>query len=243
MPESTERLIKAILADLEHDVRVNLHRYPIQVALHEGSLALDGVVEDIAAKRIARNTAHRHAGHWPVLDRLRVEVPPSEGVGHSRDEVVNVLLDEPEFKDCGLRARDGAALRTLRPSGGAWGERFIEVEARGGSLILSGEVLSLAHRRLAEVLAWWVAGCERVENLLHVVPPERETDGELADAVRLVLEKDPLVRAGELAITARDGRVSLAGRVASQEERRLAVQDVWYIPGVRDVLDEIAVNG
>jgi osmotically-inducible protein OsmY len=232
MPESTESVIKAILADLEHDVRVNLHRYPIQVALQDGSLALDGVVEDIAAKRIARHAAHRHAGHLPVLDRLRVEVPPAEGVSHSRDEVVNVLLDEPDFKECGLRVRDGEELRILRPGSGAWGERVIEVEARDGSVILSGEVLSLTHRRLAEVLAWWVGGCERVENLLHVVPPERETDDELANAVQIVLQKDPLVQADDLAVTVREGQVTLAGRVASQEERRLALQDVWYIPGV-----------
>jgi osmotically-inducible protein OsmY len=31
--------------------------------------------------------------------------------------------------------------------------------------------------------------------------------------------------------------------VASDEERQLAVQDAWYVPGVQDVVDGIQVRG
>lgn len=134
-------------------------------------------------------------------------------------------------------------LETLRVGRSDWGEQRIEIEVREGTVILAGQVLSLTHRRLAEVLAWWAAGCERVENLLHVVPPEQETDDELTDAIRLVLEKDPLVRPDALKVTVRDGVVTLEGGLASDDERLLAVQDVWYVPGVQDVVDRIAVSG
>ncbi len=112
-----------------------------------------------------------------------------------------------------------------------------------GTVTLSGTVLSLSHRRFAEVLAWWAAGCESVVNLLHVVPPEQETDGELADAVLMVLEKDPLVHQPQNHITAEQGTVTLEGYLASDEERRLAVLDAWYVPGVHDVVDRIQVAG
>lgn len=243
MSNAASDIIKAILADLERDTRVDLHQFPVRVEMQGDTLVLDGTVENIAGKRIARNLAHRHADPRPVLDRLRVAVPESWGAGQLRDEVVHLLQGEPAFKDFGLAVRDGEQVETLRAGRNEWGRHGIEIEVRNGTVILSGEALSLTHRRLAEVLAWWAAGCECVENLLHVVPPEQETDDELADAVRLVMEKDPLVRADQLRITAQQGVVVLEGLAGSDEERHLAVQDAWYVPGVRDVVDRIQVGG
>jgi len=37
-----------------------------------------------------------------------------------------------------------------------------------------------------------------VVNGVEVVPPEEDDDGEITDAVRIALEKDPLVDAGEV---------------------------------------------
>jgi osmotically-inducible protein OsmY len=243
-PTPNEATVKAIMADLERDTRVNLHAYPIRVGVKDdGVLVLEGTVENIAAKRIAHHAAHRHAGNAPVLDRLRVEAPESESTGQLRDEVVNLLQEEPVFRECGLYVREGDRLDALRVSqNNEWGEQRIEIEVNDGAVTLTGRVLSLTHRRLAEVLAWWAAGCEIVENFLHVVPPELETDDELVDAVRMVMEKDPLVRADQLLITAQQGVVTLGGFVASEDERQLAVQDAWYVLGVRDVVDNLTVG-
>lgn len=243
--------IKAILADLEHDTRVNLHDYPIRVDVEDGAIVLEGMVGDIAAKRIAHAAAYRHADNSPVVDRLRVAVPPSEREGGLRDEIINLLQQEPVFRECGLYVRESDRLDTIRigrsewpnRTEGDWGEQRIEIEVQDGTVTLSGTVLSLSHRRFAEVLAWWAAGCESVVNLLHVVPPEQETDGELADAVLMVLEKDPLVHQPQIHITAEQGTVTLEGYLASDEERRLAVLDAWYVPGVHDVVDRIQVAG
>jgi osmotically-inducible protein OsmY len=243
MPNSKTDLIKAIMADLERDTRVDLHRFPIRINMENDTLVLEGTVENIAAKRIARNTAHRRANNAPVLDRLRIAVPESEGQGKLREEVVNLLQGESSFNTSGLYVRDGGRVETIRAGCSDWGDHRIEIEVRDGTVTLSGNVLSLTHRRLAEVLAWWAAGCATVENLLHVVPPERETGDELADAVRIIMEKDPLVRVDQLIIRAEQGVVTLEGSVASDEERQLAVQDAWYVPGVQDVVDGIQVRG
>lgn len=231
--------IKSLMADLEREPRIDLHHHPIRAEIRDGVLVLEGKVANIAAKRLARLLAHRHADS--VLDQVRVEVSEPESAGQLREEVVNLLQEEPDLKACGLYLRDGDQLHTLRVGDSAWGEPRIEIDTRDGAVYLSGTVPSLGHRRLAEVLAWWAAGCETVDNRLHVVPRERETDAELADTVRRVLEKDPLVHAAPLTITIRDGVVTLAGTAGSDEERYLAVQDVWYIPGVRDVVDRIEI--
>ena len=118
----------------------------------------------------------------------------------------------------------------------------IVIQIRDATVTLEGRVGSLTHRRLAEVLAWWSAGCEDVDNRLRVVPPEQENDGELSDAVRIVIEKDPLVQAGQLAVSVRGKIVTLSGYAASKEEQRLAVLDTWYVPGVRDVIDRIQIT-
>jgi osmotically-inducible protein OsmY len=234
---------KYILAELEKDSRVDLHSNPIRVHWQDEVLVLDGTVDSIAAKRIAREAAHRRADPAPVLDRLRVRAAEREGSGQLKDEVVNLLLGEPVFRSSSIYLRRGDTLETLREVRTEWGEYRIEIEIDDATVILSGEVLSLSHRRMAEVLAWWSRGCERVENLLHVFPPEQETDDELADGIRLVLEKDPLVASEQVIIHAHDGVVILDGIVANEEERRLAVQDAWYVPGVKDVVDELQVYG
>ena len=71
------------------------------------------------------------------------------------------------------------------------------------------------------------------------MPLENDNDNEITDAVRMVLEKDPLVHASQIRIGTAGGIVALDGSVASQEEKRLAVLDAWYVPGVWDVVDRI----
>jgi hypothetical protein len=171
------------------------------------------------------------------VDRLRVVASQMED-GQLRAEVVNTLMGEPVFLDYGFRLKHDGGFETWRVTKSKIDEQ-IDIEVHDGVVTLTGRVGSLTHRRLAEVLAWWTAGCELVENRLRVVPPEKENDGELTDAVRMVLEKDPLVHSSQISVAVDHGEVTLNGYVASDEERQLAVMDAWYVPGVREVVDRI----
>ena len=108
---------------------------------------------------------------------------------------------------------------------------------------LDGRVPGLAHKRLAGVLAWWVPGVRDVVNGLEVVPPEADDDGEITDAVRIVLEKDPLVDASRIGVSSHDAVVTLRGTVRSEVERRMAEWDAWCVFGVDVVTCEIEVRG
>jgi osmotically-inducible protein OsmY len=166
----------------------------------------------------------------------------AEEDGTLRDEVVRSLSQESAFNDYLLcETRNGVTERIREAHNGERG--WIEIETENGLIRLRGQVGSLTHRRLADVLAWWSGGCEDVDNDLRVVPAEKDNDGELADAVRIVLEKDPLVHADQLNVMARDGQVTLHGSVASREERRLAKLDAWYVLGVHEVQDRIQTHG
>ena len=109
-------------------------------------------------------------------------------------------------------------------------------------MTLAGTVGSLTHRRLADVLAWWTPGTCGVRNLVHVVPVEQDTDEELSDALRIILDKDPWLAAATIAVSVKDRTVTLEGVVTAEEQGRMAEQAAWYILGVHGVNNRLQVR-
>ena len=229
---SNATVVSAILAALEHDPDINLHQAPIKVSF-AGTLRLEGEVADIAAKRKALRIAARVAGTESIDDRVRVRPGAARSDADVLRSALNALGQEGAFRDLVVRADSGVP---------ADRSDHIYVAVRDGVVYLTGEVGSLSHRRLAEVIAWWVPGSRDVDNRLHVHPPERETDDEITDVVRLVLDKDPSLDAAQIRATTRDREVTLEGVVHSEEIRHIAAEDCWCIPGVHGVHNRIQVR-
>jgi osmotically-inducible protein OsmY len=91
-------------------------------------------------------------------------------------------------------------------------------------------------------LAWWVPGSRDVVNGLVVTPDQADNDFEMADAVRLTLEKDPYVNAAQIRVGALDGIVRLQGLVPTESEKEMAEADAWYVFGVDKVQNELEVH-
>ena len=241
-PTEIDAIVTELTAAFERDQRINLHRYPIDLRVEEGFLILDGTVEDVAAKRRARALCSEVVGdRMPVRDQLRRRATETMGDRELRDEAVKRLTNEPVFAGYTLRTRTGDKSAVVHDGGQDAHE--IMVEVADGTITLKGSVGSLSHRKLAETLMWWIHSCERVDNLLDVTPAEEETDNELNDAVQIVLEKDPLVHAGQLRVGTAAGVVHLDGLVATSEERAFAELDAWTVAGVSDVLNRLEVQG
>ena len=237
---SSDDIIRIIKAKLEVDTRINLHSSSISVRLENNYVVLEGQVDNIAEKRAAVDSAKRAlAGQPPFsfIDLLHVRPAEHKENLELQQRVVLALQDEPVFRDYSLLTKVADKTETVRDMGP--GGRIIMATIGDGGITLSGQVESLSHRRLTEVLMWWTNGCEFVDNRLEVVPPEEDTDNEITDAVRIVLEKDPLVHASQLLVGTAGGVVVLNGSVASEEEKKLATLDAWYVPGVGDVVDRI----
>ncbi|WP_437567732.1 BON domain-containing protein [Sorangium sp. So ce542] len=113
----------------------------------------------------------------------------------------------------------------------------VRLEYLDGVLTMEGELPDLAG-----VLCWWAPGTRDVMNALEVDAPEEDNDDEISDAVRIVLEKDPLLDASEIGVSTERSRVTLRGLVASEEQRRIAENDAWCVFGVNDVSNEIEVS-
>lgn len=229
MPQN-ER-IRAVRAALEQNRAVNLHRDRIEITEDGDTLVLDGEVENIVAKRRAMQTARETLGDARVLDRLKIRVVEPTGDQALAQAVIHTFGSEPAFQFFSVGPEPPAEARN----------DWIAVGAEQGRVTLQGSVNSLSHRRMAEVLAWWVPGCADVENRIRVAPPENDNDDEINDAVKLVLDKDPTIDAQQISVTTRDGEVTLTGALASEEARRIVGYDCWYIPGVHAVHNRIDV--
>lgn len=240
MPDRDE-VIRRVRAALEREPRINLHRFPIRIDFVEGGVILEGEVEHVGAKKLALELAAATEGVRGVVDRLRVAPAERRGDGAIRDAFAAYLLREPELRNCTIRALVKGELRILREVPSAEGE--IEIAVEDGVITLEGRVISLSHKRLAGVLAWWTRGCRDVVNSLDVQPPEEDNDDEVVDALRLVLELDPLVQADQIRIRCRNFVVTLEGYVRTEEERRQAERDAWCLFAVDDVINRIEVRG
>jgi len=174
-----------------------------------------------------------------VIDRLHVAPSERRGDGAIRNSLGSALLSQAELRNCTIRSRAKSRVETLRDAGTS-GE--IEAAVKDGIVTLEGHVVSLSHKRLAGVLAWWAPGCRDVVNSLDVQPPENDTDAEILDALRLVHEMDPLVQAGQVRASCRDYVVTLDGFVRNEEERRRAEDDAWCLFAVDNVINRIEVR-
>lgn len=242
MPEMTS-VEKAVKAAFERGHDINLHRYPIRLEFDivMGALTLEGEVENIIAKKRAFEIASRVEGIQGVMDHLTVVPSERRGDGAIRDSLIQELLGEPTLLHCTIRAHNKGSMETLREAT-EMSDNVIKVFVNEGIIQLNGVVPSLSHKRLAGVLAWWTPGCRDVINGMQVTPPEADSDGEIADALRLVLEKDPLIHADQIGIRVKNRIVTLTGLVGNKEEKKMAELDAWYLLGVSKVVNNIATR-
>lgn len=160
-----------------------------------------------------------------------------------------------------------AALRRAIPSEDL---RLDELSTQSdGALLVAGEASSLAAKKRALRLAAAVSGAPGIIDRLHLPAGVPVTDGEIRSLLvdRLVLnprfkdvaiyedrDPDPLAdrdsavagavaeACGRVTVEVRDGLVTLNGRLPSLVRKRLAGVIAWRQPGVRDVVNGLAVD-
>jgi osmotically-inducible protein OsmY len=236
-----EEIVKDIQAVLEVDPRINMHRNPIAVYPDDDEIVLEGKVENILVKRLAVRLARTVAGPVLVQDRLFVKPADTMGDATIRDHVSGAIMGDAVFTYHGVRVWDNGKWQVRRESRETPREQ-IDIRVEDGVVTLTGTVISLSHKRLVSALAWWVPGTREVHNRLGLNPPEDDNDDEVTDAVRLVLEKDPLLNASQIGIITHHYVVTLMGSVVKERERDLAEYDAWYVDGVRGVDNQIIVG-
>ena len=234
-------IIKAVQAAWEHEAQINLHTHPVSMSYENEVLTLEGEVQDVAAKKLCMELAIAVPVVAGIVDRLHVTPAVRIGDGAILTAVRDVLLQEPALQDCAVRVRNKGRVETVRESAAAK-SGVIELSVNDGVVLLDDHVPSLAQKRLAGVLAWWVPGSRDVINGMAVEPYEKDNDEELLDAVRLVLEKYPFVNADQIRVSAKHSMITLEGLVINDVQRRMAENDAWYVFGVDKVIDKLQIQ-
>lgn len=207
----------------------------------DGVVLLDGEVPDVATKNLALEQVAAIPGIEAIADRLHVKPATHMTDKEIRVHVRNALIADSSFLSLEVRELDGGEWHLMRGAPlGASGH--IDIEIENGVVMLNGSVPSLTSKRLAGVIAWWVSGVRDVFNGIEVNPPEDDGPDMIAEAVRVVLERDPFVNAGQIRVGVRNTLVRLTGLVPNETERQAAERDAWMVFGVDTVVNEIQVT-
>jgi len=137
----------------------------------DGAAVLEGEVETVAQKRLALERVAAIPDLNGIVDRIRVRpaaVMSDDGI---RDHLRRVLALEPAFE--GLRIVEWNGENAVQVRDGARAGE-IEFEVRDSVVTLNGRLASLASKRLAGVLAWWIPGSRDVINGIAVTPSEQD---------------------------------------------------------------------
>ena len=235
-----EQVLERMRTALRSEAQVDLHVYPLQLDFDDGAATLEGETANIAAKKLALEVVAALPEVAGVVDRLQVRSAAPMGDREIGNHVRDAFVQEPAFADCALYVRNNGDGEQVQAPDDRIGE--IEIAVADGVVTLNGYLPTLARKRLAGVLAWWIPGSRDVINGVAVDPPEEDSGESIADAVGIVLEKDPFVDAARIRLSVRDAVVTLFGQVPTESEREMAVFDAWYVFGVDKVVVEIEVR-
>ncbi len=233
---------KKCLAALRSEPRVGPNFKPANLECDGmGTVTIEGEVESLAAKKLALEHIAALPEVSEIVDRLRVRPASKLGDAEIRAHLRHSYYEEPAFRGLGIREFRNQAFEVVRePAEPAKGS--IDIEVAEGVVTLNGAVPGLVSKRLAGAMAWWVPGSRDVINGIAIEPPERDAPIRIQEALRIVLEKNPFIDAGQIRVGVRQRVVRLTGIVHLSEQREMAERDAWSIFGVDKVINEIAVR-
>ncbi|SRR5579884_362478 len=144
-------------------------------------------------------------------------------------------------------------------------EADIEATVQNRVITLAGTVKNARTKRMAEQDAWSIPSVKDVKNEIRTAarepsrtasqsPPGEAAEAPPAPVVRSdenlqssiydALDDDPAIPADiDISVNVNDGRATLQGRVPNKQVKRAAGHDAWNTPGIRDVYNELNVEG
>ena len=236
------QLLAKVRATLRSEPSLGTVFHPSELDIEsDGMLVLGGEVDSVKAKKLALERVAALPGIAAIVDRLHVKPATHMSDKEIRAHMRDTLVEEASFRHLEIRELQdtGSALVRGAP---AVNRGHIDFEVKDGVVTLDGRVPGLTSKRLAGVMAWWVPGVRDVVNGMAVEPPEDDGPDMIAEAVRVVLEKDPFVDAGQVRVGVRNTVVRLTGLVPSTTESEAAERNAWCVFGVDNVINEIEVR-
>lgn len=117
----------------------------------------------------------------------------------------------------------------------------LKLQVSEGVATIEGVVDTLWKKILSSELAKSVAGVRQVINRLAVVPSTGQSDEQIANDIKINIDKNYLVDVNRVHISVINGSVRLTGTVRTPLAARAAVNSAIYTPGVTDVANRLRI--
>ena len=214
---SDSDLKKAVLDELGWEPGVNAAH--VGVTAHAGVVTLTGHVGNYMHKVAAERAAGRVKGVKAVAEEIEVKLPFDMKRG-----------DE----DIAAAAIDRLGWNSSIP------DDAIKVKVQQGWVTLTGNVGWHFEKEAAETDIRALSGVIGVSNQIVVKPPVDASN--VKKDIEHALHRSWYYDPNTIQVAAQGGKITLSGKVATWNARRLAGDTAWSAPGATSVENDIAVD-
>lgn len=206
-----------VLSELKYEPRVKVT--DIGVLVKDGTVTLNGFATSYGEKWDAVKAVKRIAGVKAIADDIEVKFP--ESLRRNDGDIATAAANQIEWS-------------TTIPQGA------VQVTVSEGRITLEGQVEWWYQKDAAEDGVRYLAGVNRVFNLITIKP--KVTPAKIEAAIEAAFERSAVLDAKKIEIETSGNKVTLTGKVRNYTEREEAERVAWAAPGVYSVDNQLAVE-
>ncbi|MFD0914825.1 BON domain-containing protein [Pseudahrensia aquimaris] len=210
-------LKRLVLDELQWDPKVD-HAH-IGVTVADGSVTLLGHVSSYATRFAALDAVKRVRGVKAIGDEIEVNIPTEHR--HDDSDIAEHIAHVLEWN---VSIPDGSVIATVQ----------------NGFVTLSGEVDHQHQREHIEKQVEHVGSVTGIANRIRLKP--KATAENVKEMIENALQRNAELEAKNVSITVSGDTVTLDGKVKAYYEREIAERAAWTAPGVKNVIDHLAVG-
>ena len=206
-----------VLSELRYEPRVKVA--DIGVLVKDGTVTLNGFATSYGEKWDAVKAVKRIGGVKAIADDIEVKFP--ESLRRNDGDIATAAANQIEWS-------------TTIPQGS------VQVTVSEGRITLEGQVEWWYQKDAAEDGVRYLAGVNRVFNLITIKP--KVTPAKIEAAIEAAFERSAVLDAKKIEIETSGDKVTLTGKVRNYTERDEAERVAWAAPGVYSVDNQLAVE-
>jgi osmotically-inducible protein OsmY len=191
----------------------------IGVLVKDGTVTLNGFATSYGEKWDAVKAVKRIGGVKAIADDIEVKFP--ESLRRNDGDIATAAANQIEWS-------------TTIPQGS------VQVTVSEGRITLEGQVEWWYQKDAAEDGVRYLAGVNRVFNLITIKP--KVTPAKIEAAIEAAFERSAVLDAKKIEIETSGNKVTLTGKVRNYTERDEAERVAWAAPGVYSVDNQLAVE-